>query len=74
MIQATQHRLVQRTALAEGYPRITMTEGSGLTRAFEKWADEQDMPAQRSVACNSMMGIVGLTIADVGSSNICCGS
>lgn len=50
------------------YPLITMTEGSGLTRAFEKWADEQDMPAQRSVACNSMMGIVGLTIADVGIS------
>lgn len=50
------------------YPLITMTEGSGLTRAFEKWANEQGMPPQRTVACNSLMGIVGLTIADVGIS------
>jgi len=50
------------------YPLITMTEGSGLTRAFEKWASEQGMPAQRTVACNSLMGIVGLTMADVGIS------
>ena len=50
------------------YPLITMTEGSGLTRAFERWASEQGMPAQRTVACNSLMGIVGLTMADVGIS------
>jgi len=50
------------------YPLITMTEGSGLTRAFERWAAEQGMPTQRTVACNSLMGIVGLTIADVGIS------
>lgn len=50
------------------YPLITMTEGSGLTRAFERWAVEHGMPAQRTVACNSLMGIVGLTIADVGIS------
>lgn len=50
------------------YPVITMTEGSGLTRAFERWAAEQGMHAQRTVACNSLMGIIGLTIADVGIS------
>ncbi len=50
------------------HPLITMTEGSGLTRAFERWASEQGMPAQRTVACNSLMGIVGLTMADVGIS------
>lgn len=50
------------------YPLLTMTEGSGLTRAFEKWADEQGIATQRTLACNSLMGIVGLTIADVGIS------
>ena len=52
----------------QNYPLITMTEGSGLTRAFEKWAHEQGMPPRRTVACNSLMGIVGLAIADVGIS------
>jgi DNA-binding transcriptional LysR family regulator len=50
------------------YPLITMTEGSGLTRAFEAWAAEQGLRARQTVACNSLMGIVGLTIADVGIS------
>ena len=44
------------------------TEVSGLTRAFELWAAEKGIRAQRTVACNSLMGIVGLTIADVGIS------
>ncbi len=50
------------------YPVITMTEGSGLTRAFEHWAAEQGIDIHRTVACNSLMGIIGLTIADVGIS------
>ncbi|MGL1835109.1 LysR family transcriptional regulator [Rhodocyclaceae bacterium SMB388] len=50
------------------YPLITMTEGSGVTRAFERWAVEQGVSAQRIVSCNSLMGIIGLTIADVGIS------
>lgn len=50
------------------YPLITMTEGSGLTRAFEAWAGEQGLRARQTVACNSLMGIVGLTIADIGIS------
>jgi DNA-binding transcriptional LysR family regulator len=50
------------------YPLITMTEGSGLTRAFEAWAAEQGLRTRQTVACNSLMGIVGLTIADVGIS------
>jgi DNA-binding transcriptional LysR family regulator len=50
------------------YPLITMTEGSGLTRAFEAWAAEQGLRAQQTVACNSLTGIVGLTIADIGIS------
>lgn len=47
---------------------ITMTEGSGLTRAFDVWAAEQGLRMQRIVASNSMMAIVGLTLADVGLS------
>jgi DNA-binding transcriptional LysR family regulator len=50
------------------HPVITMTEGSGLTRAFETWAAEQGVHMQRIVASNSMMAIIGLTIADVGLS------
>jgi DNA-binding transcriptional LysR family regulator len=50
------------------HPVITMTEGSGLTRAFDLWAAEQGLRMQRIVASNSLMAIVGLTLADVGLS------
>lgn len=50
------------------HPVITMTEGSGLTRAFDAWAAEQGLRMQRIVASNSLMAIVGLTLADVGLS------
>lgn len=50
------------------HPVITMTEGSGLTRAFDAWAAEQGLQVQRSLACNSLMAIVGLTLADMGIS------
>lgn len=50
------------------YPLITMTEGSGLTRAFDRWASGLHVHVQRTVACNSLMGIVGLTLADAGLS------
>jgi DNA-binding transcriptional LysR family regulator len=50
------------------HPVITMTDGSGLTRAFDAWAAEQGLRMQRIVASNSLMAIVGLTIADVGLS------
>lgn len=50
------------------HPVITMTEGSGLTRAFDVWAAEQGLRMQRIVASNSLMAIVGLTLADVGLS------
>lgn len=50
------------------HPLITMTEGSGLTRAFEAWASEQGIRAQQTLACNSLMAIVGLTVADLGIS------
>lgn len=50
------------------HPVITMTEGSGLTRAFDAWAAEQGLQVQRSLACNSLMAIVGLTLADMGVS------
>jgi DNA-binding transcriptional LysR family regulator len=69
---ATPGRISPRTLLTPQellkHPVITMTDGSGLTRAFERWAAEQGMQAQRTVACNSLMGIIGLTIADVGIS------
>jgi len=50
------------------HPVITMTEGSGLTKAFDVWAGEQGLRMQRIVASNSLMAIVGLTLADVGLS------
>jgi DNA-binding transcriptional LysR family regulator len=50
------------------HPVITMTEGSGLTRAFEAWAAEQGLRMQRIVASNSLMAIIGLTMADLGLS------
>jgi DNA-binding transcriptional LysR family regulator len=50
------------------HPVITMTEGSGLTRAFDAWSSEQGLRMQRIVASNSLMAIVGLTLADVGLS------
>ena len=52
----------------EHHPIITMTEGSALTRSFEGWASKQGLNVQRTVASNSLMAIVGLTIADVGIS------
>jgi DNA-binding transcriptional LysR family regulator len=54
-------------ALAD-HPVITMTEGSGVTRAFEHWCAEQGLRAHRTVASNSLMAIVGLVMADVGIS------
>ena len=50
------------------HPVITMTEGSGLTRAFEALAAEQGLRVHRIVASNSLMVIIGLTMADVGFS------
>jgi DNA-binding transcriptional LysR family regulator len=50
------------------HPVITMTEGSGLTRAFDAWAADQGLRMQRIVSSNSLMAIVGLTMADVGVS------
>jgi DNA-binding transcriptional LysR family regulator len=50
------------------HPVITMTEGSGLTQAFDTWAAGQGLHMQRIVASNSLMAIVGLTMADVGLS------
>jgi DNA-binding transcriptional LysR family regulator len=50
------------------HPVITMTEGSGLTRAFDAWAAEQGLRMQRIVGSNSLMAIIGLTMADVGLS------
>ena len=69
---ASPARIRSGTVLAakefEHHPVITMTEGSGLTRAFEAWATEQGLKVQRILASNSLMAIVGLTVADVGIS------
>ena len=50
------------------HPVIVMTEGSGLTQAFDDWAAVHRVRMQRIVASNSMMAIIGLTIADMGLS------
>ena len=52
----------------EAHPVITMTEGSGLTRAIESWASERNISLQRTLACNSLMAIVALVSADLGIS------
>jgi DNA-binding transcriptional LysR family regulator len=65
-------RIPTRTLLnradLERHPIITMTEGSGLTRAIEAWAGEQDITMKRTLGCNSLMAIVALVLADVGIS------
>jgi DNA-binding transcriptional LysR family regulator len=50
------------------YPLITMTEGSGLTSTFDRWSRGLGAPIQRTVACNSLMGILALILADTGIS------
>jgi DNA-binding transcriptional LysR family regulator len=57
-----------KPAELQRHPVITMTEGSALTRAFDVWAADQGLRMQRIVTSNSLMAIVGLTIADVGIS------
>lgn len=63
-----QGRQVLRCDALAQHPVITMTEGSGLTRAFDAWAAEHGLRMQRIVASNSLMAIIGLTLADVGIS------
>lgn len=69
---ASPARLPARTLLhqadLEAHPVITMTEGSGLTRAIESWANERDVSLQRTLGCNSLMAIVALVLADLGIS------
>ncbi len=69
---AAPERISPGTVLAASdlvkYPLITMTEGSGLTRTFDRWSAGLGVPVHRTVACNSLMGIVGLTLADAGIS------
>lgn len=61
-------RKLLRRADLERHPVITMTEGSGLTRAIETWSAEQGITLQRTVRCNSLMAIVALVLADTGIS------
>lgn len=69
---ASPARLTARTLLhradLEKHPVITMTEGSGLTRAIQAWAAEQGITMQRTLGCNSLMAIVALVLADIGIS------
>jgi DNA-binding transcriptional LysR family regulator len=55
-------------ASLKDHPVITMTEGSGSTRAFDAWAAEQGLHVQRTLACNSLMAIAGLILANMGIS------
>lgn len=69
---ASPERLQANTLLKqadlEAHPIITMTEGSGLTRAIEAWAQEREISMQRTLGCNSLMAIVALVLADLGIS------
>ena len=60
-------RRVKAKELAR-HPVITMTEGSGLSRAVDAWAADQEVHMKRILASNSLMAIIGLTMADVGLS------
>jgi DNA-binding transcriptional LysR family regulator len=60
-------KLLRKTDL-EQHPVITMTEGSGLTRAIEAWSSEQGITMHRTLGCNSLMAIVALVLADMGIS------
>lgn len=61
-------KTVLRKRDLEHYPIITMTEGSGLTRAIELWSTEQGITMQRKLGCNSLMAIVALVLSDTGIS------
>lgn len=69
---ASPSRITANTLLSqqdlESHPVITMTEGSGLTRAIETWAQERGIKLQRTLGCNSLMAIVALVLADLGIS------
>ncbi|RZA29334.1 MAG: hypothetical protein EOP02_04820 [Proteobacteria bacterium] len=59
-------RLSARTLLRqsdlEKHAIITMTEGSGLTRAIETWSAERSIALQRTLGCNSLVAIVALVL------------
>ncbi len=65
--RAAGRRVLQLRDL-ESHPIITQTDGSSLSRAFETWAREQGLRPHSVVASNSLMAIVGLTVADIGLS------
>jgi DNA-binding transcriptional LysR family regulator len=52
----------------QSMPVITMTEDSGLTRAFNAWCVTHKMQPIRTISCNNLMTIIGLTIAGMGVS------
>ena len=66
-VRLRSRRVLKARELSQ-HPVITMTEGSGLTRAFDAWAAEHGVHMSRIVASNSLMAIIGLTMADVGIS------
>jgi DNA-binding transcriptional LysR family regulator len=65
-------RLPSRTLLhrddLQRHPVITMSEGSGLTRALKTWVETHGIAVHRTLGCNSLMAIVGLVLTDVGIS------
>lgn len=50
------------------HPIIAMSEGSRSTHTFDLWAASQGLHMQRIVTSNSLVAIIGLTIADIGLS------
>jgi DNA-binding transcriptional LysR family regulator len=65
--RAIPSRLLTVDELAR-HPLITMSQGSGMTQAFDAWAAQQDLRMERIVASNSLMAVIGLTMADIGLS------
>jgi DNA-binding transcriptional LysR family regulator len=58
--------VVLRREELERHPMISQTEGSGVTRAVDLWANEHGIRVNRALFCNSFMAILGLTLADLG--------
>jgi DNA-binding transcriptional LysR family regulator len=47
---------------------ITMTDDSGLTQSFDGWCQVQGIRVRKTIACNNLTTIIGLTIAGLGLS------
>jgi DNA-binding transcriptional LysR family regulator len=69
---ASPERLAKGTVLTPAHfiehPVITLSPEAGLSRAFERWAAEQNLDVPRALTCNSLTALIALAVAGVGIS------